>query len=226
MNAEVGARRARPTPRRRWSAALVAAFALSSAACSGQDDNATSDTEAGVDSRIEFRNEAGPHVDVPDSAMAMTVDALVAAGDDILIRLRVENSDDGYLDMGVQDTIYGPLLIMRDDRDTRYESYAVEPAGIPGRRIADLSFRLAGPLDSDAVSFTLELATQRGPLTSPIAPLPNDDGIRWRIDDATAATPSSNATILRGSEPIYAAVPHLPDLVHFWLETDPLSSDR
>ena len=128
--------------------------------------------------------------------------------------------------MGVQGTIYGPLLVMRDDRDNLYESLAVEPAGVPGRRVADLSFRLTGPLDPDATSFTLELATQRGRLTSPTAPLPTHDGIRWRIDDPTAATPTSTDTNPDESDPIYAAAPRLPDLVHFWLETDPLPADR
>lgn len=233
MNAAVAARR---MSRRSRSAALAAAFALSSAACSGQadtpssdnatSDSATSDTVVEAGTPIEFRDEVGPHVSAPDRAMAMTVDAVETAGDDILVRLRVENSDDGYLDMGVQDTIYGPLLVMRDDRDDLHESYAVEPAGIPGRRIADLSFRLAGPLDPDATSFTLELATQRGPLTSPIAPLPTRDGIRWRIDDPTGATPAPTDTDLGAADPIYAAAPRLPDLVDFRLETDSLPADR
>jgi hypothetical protein len=85
--------------------------------------------------------------------------------------------------MGVEDTIYGPLLVMHDDRGNRYDSYAVEPAGVPGRRVADLSFRLIGPLDPDAESFTLELTTQRGPLTSPSGDLPEGDGVRWQVDD-------------------------------------------
>ncbi len=168
---------------------------------------------AGDGSAVELRDEAGPRVDAPDRAMAMTVDAVEQRGDDILVRVRVENADDQYLDMGVEDTIYGPLLVMYDDRGNRYDSYAHEPAGIPGRRVADLSFRLAGPLDGDAESFTLELATQRGPLTSPSGDLPDGDGVHWQVDDAT------------GSGRAYAAAPRLPDLVHFWLETDPLPAD-
>lgn len=226
MNAEVATRRARPASRSRWLAALFTAVALSSAACNAQDDNATTGAAVDVDGQIEFRDEVGPHVEAPDRAMAMTVDAVETAGDHVLIRLRVENSDDGYLDMGVQGTIYGPLLVMRDDRDNMYESLAVEPAGVPGRRIADLSFRLTGPLDPDATRFTLELATQRGPLTSPTAPLSTQDGVRWRIDDPTAATLTSTDTNPGTSDPIYAAAPRLPDLVHFWLETDPLPADR
>jgi len=177
-----------------------------------------------VATSIEYRDETGPHVDAPDRAMAMTVDAVDIAGDDILVRLRVSNSDDSYLDMGIQETIYGPLLVMRDDRENLYQSYAVEPAGIPGRRIADLRFRLAGPLDLGSNSFTLELATQRGPLTSPSASLPEHDGIRWRVVDPAAA-PMSNGTNPDGSERIFAAAPRLPDLVHFWLETDPLPAE-
>lgn len=226
MNVEVDARRAWPTSRMRWSAVVVAALALSTAACSGLEDNAINDTNAEADTPIEFRDEVGPYVNAPDRAMTMTVDAVETTGDDILIRLRVENSDDAYLDMGVQDTIYGPLLVMRDDRGNLYESYAVEPAGVPGQRVADLSFRLAGPLDPDAMSFTLELATQRGPLASPTAALSRGNGIRWRIDGATAAAVESNSTNQGESGPIYAAAPRLPDLVHFWLETDPLPADR
>ena len=103
---------------------------------------------------------------------------------------------------------------------------AVEPVGIPGRRIADLSFRLRGPLDADSTSFTLELATQRGPLTSPTAPLSTHDGIRWRIDDPTAAASASTGSNPGESEPVFAVAPRLPDLIHFWLETDPLPADR
>ena len=225
MNAEVVTRRARPTSRRSGLTAFVVTLALSTAACATPDDNASIGTAADADAPIELRDEVGPHVNAPDRAMAMTLDAVEIAGDDILMRLRVENSDDNYLDMGVQDTIYGPLLVMRDDRDNRYESLAVEPAGIPGRRIADLSFRLAGPLDPDATSFTLELATQRGPLTAPNALLPDDGGIRWRIDDPTAATPASTDSNPGDDEPVYASAPRLPDLVHFWLDTDPLPAD-
>lgn len=226
MNVAQAAPRTRPTRRNRWLAAFVTAVALSIAACNAQDDDATADTIVDADTPIEFRDEAGPHVDAPERAMAMTVDAVETAGDDILIRLRVENSDDDYLDLGARDTIYGPLLVMRDDRDNLYESFAVEPAGIPGRRIADLSFRLAGPLDRDATSFTLELDTQRGPLTSPTAPLSAHSGIRWRIDEPTAALPTSSDTGPGTSDPAYASAPRLPDLVHFWLETDPLPADR
>lgn len=224
MNAEVVARRPRPS-RRRAVVALVGVLALSTVACDVPADDAAPVTPAEAEVAIEFRDEVGPHTNAPDRAMAMTVDAVEVVGDDILIRLRVENSSDHYLDMGVEDTIYGPLLVMHDDRGNVYESYAVEPAGVPGRRIADLSFRLIGPLKPDAASFTLELATQRGPLTSPSAPLPNLDGVRWRIDDPTAATPPSTGSSSGESKPVYAAAPRLPDLVHFWLETDPLPAD-
>ena len=80
MNAEVAARRARPTSRRRWLAALFTALAFSSAACNRQDDNATTDTVVDADTPIEFRDEVGPHVDAQDRAMAMTVDAVETAG--------------------------------------------------------------------------------------------------------------------------------------------------
>lgn len=189
------------------------------------DDDATTEARSTVGSAIDFRDEVGPQVDAPDRAMAMTVDAIDITGDDILVRLRVSNSDDGYLDLGVEGTIYGPLLVMRDDRGSVYESYAVEPAGIPGRRIADLSIRLAGPLDRDATSFTLELATQRGPLTSPAATLPERDGIRWRVDDPASATATSVDTGPSGPEPAFAEAPRLPELIHFWLETDVLPAE-
>lgn len=224
MTVVVVAPHARSTRHRRWPVPLIAALALSAAACDAPDDVPTADTAVDAIAPIEFRDEVGPHVEAPDHAMAMTVDAVDVVDDEILVRLRIVNRDDRYLDMGVQDTRYGPLLVMRDDREQQYESYADEPAGIPGRRIADLSFRLRGPLDPDATSFTLELATQRGPLTSPPAPLPEHSGIRWRIDDA--ATTDGSSADSDGTEPIFARAPRLPRFVDFWLETDPLTADR
>lgn len=212
-------------PRGRRLAAVLIALALSTTACNTSDNSTTNGTVASVDAPIDFRDRTGPHVDDPDRAMSMTVDAVDVAGDDILVRFRVANSDDSYLDMGVQSTIYGPLLVMRDDLDNSYESYAVEPAGIPGRRIADLSFRLQGPLDPAAETFVLELATQRGSLTSPAGTLPEGDGVRWRVEEAPPATPTPGDTDPDGSEPLYASAPRLPDLVHFWLETEPLPAD-
>lgn len=220
------ARQDRPARQHRRLLVFLAALAVPIAACeAGQNDSRAEETTTDETS-VEFRDETGPHVDAPDRAMAMTVDAVEIDGDDILIRLRVENSDDGYLDMGVQDTLYGPLLVMRDDRENVYEGRAEEPAGIPGRRIADLSFRLDGPLDRDAESFTLELATQRGPLMSPSAALPDSDGVRWRVDDPTDGTPTSTAADQGASAPTFAAAPRLPDMIDFWLETDPLPVDR
>lgn len=197
--------------RRRW-VALVTALGVAVAACGGGDDPEVSDVVDG-DRSIELRDEAGPSVDAPDREMAMTVDAVETHGADILVRLRVENRDDGYLDLGVQDTIYGPLLVMRDDRGNVYDGRAEEPAGIPGRRVADLSFRLDGPIEPDAEAFTLELATQRGPIASPSAALPDGDGVRWRVDDRADGD---------GSAPTFADAPRLPDLIDFWLETRPL----
>lgn len=190
--------------------AVMVALAAATVACGGGDD---SDATGVVDGErsIELRDATGPHVDAPDRAMAMTVDAVEVAGDDILVRLRVENEDDGYLDLGVQGTRYGPLLVMRDDPGHVYPGRAVEPAGIPGRRVADLSFRLDGPLDRDAETFTVELTTQRGPLVSPPAALPDGDGVRWRVDGGAD-----------GAEPTFAVAPRLPDLIDFWLETSPL----
>lgn len=211
---------------RRRLLAILAALAVTTAACEPDENDSTAEEAAADQSSIELRDETGPHVDAPDRAMAMTVDAVEFDGDDILIRLRVENSDDGYLDMGVQDTIYGPLLVMRDDQNNVYEARAVEPAGIPGRRIADLSFRLDGPLDRNAESFTLELATQRGPLITPSAELPTGDGVRWRIGDVVAGAMGSADADRGGAEPGFASAPRLPDLIHFWLETDPLPADR
>jgi hypothetical protein len=195
---------------RRQVAALVTALAVVGVACGGGDGSSSGDAADGGPS-IELEDETGPYVDAPDRDMAMTVDAVEVEGSDILVRLRVENRDDGYLDLGVQGTLYGPLLVMHDDLDNVYEGRAVEPAGIPGSRIADLSFRLDGPLVRDAETFTLELRTQRGPLVSPPGPVPDGDGVRWRVDDGAG-----------GSEPTHATAPRLPDLIHFWLETAPL----
>lgn len=193
---------------RRRLVALIAALAAT-AACGGDADG-SSIVEEG-DRSIELRDEVGPSVDVPEQDMAMTIDAVEFEGDFILVRLRVENRADGYLDLGVQGTWYGPLLVMHDDRDRRYEGRADEPAGIPGKRVADLSFRLDGPLDRDADTFTLELTTQRGPIVSPSESLPKGDGVRWLVDDGTD-----------DSDPTYAVPPRLPDLIDFWLETTPL----
>jgi len=197
---------------RRRVAAVAVALALTGAACASDDDAGTNVVVEG-DRSIELRDETGPSVHVPDQDMAMTIDAIEVDGNDILVRLRVENRKDGYLDLGVQGTRYGPLLVMRDEDDRRYEGRAVEPAGIPGERVADLSFRLDGPLDPDAETFTLELTTQRGPLVSPAAGLPADDGVRWRVADGDEA-----------GEPTFAVPPRLPELIDFWLETAPLVS--
>ena len=199
--------------------AILIALTVATTACEGEADVTTTDPAGAVPS-IEFHDSTGPHVDAPERAMAMTIDAIDLDGDDVLVRMRVENGDDGYLDLGVQDTMYGPLLVMTDDRRNRYESYAEEPAGIPGRRLADLSFRLAGPLDSDADSFSLELATQRGPLSSPSAALPAGRGVRWRVDDPVAGAPAPIDSDL--GEPGFAAAPRLPELIHFWLHAEPL----
>ena len=214
----------RPTQhrsRRLRRAAILVALAVSATACGGEDDASDADEPTGVGT-IEYRDEPGPHVEVPERSMSMTVDAVDVDGDDVLVRLRVENHRDAYLDLGVQGTIYGPLLVMIDDRGQRYEGYAEEPAGIPGRRLADLSFRLEGPIDRGAESFTLELATQRGTVTSPSAALPDGDGVRWRVDDPVAGAPASAGS--DPSEPGFAAAPRLPELIHFWLHTEPLSA--
>lgn len=190
--------------------ALTTALVTATAAC-GADD-AGSSILVDADRSIELRDETGPSADVPDHDMAMMVDAVEVDGDHILVRLRVVNRDDGYLDLGVQGTRYGPLLVMRDDRDHVYEGRAVEPAGIPGERVADLSFRLDGPLDPDAETFTLELTTQRGPILSPSEALPEGDGVRWRVDDGSS-----------DGDPKFSLPPRLPELIDFWLETTPLA---
>lgn len=195
--------------RRHRIAALVLALAAT-AACGGGDGDRGEIVDGGR--TIELRDEPGPFVEVPERDMAMTVDAVEVDGSDILVRLRVENHRDEYLDLGVRGTRYGSLLVLTDDLDHAYPGRAVEPAGIPGGRVADLSFRLDGPLDRDAETFTLELTTQRGPLVSPATDLPATDGVRWRVDGGSAAD----------AEPTFAVAPRLPKLVDFWLETAPL----
>jgi hypothetical protein len=71
----------------------------------------------------------------------------------------------------------------------------------------------------------LELATHRGPLTSPDGALPDGDGVRWRVDEAPPAAPTLGDTNPDGLEPLYAGAPRLPDHVDFWLETEPLPVD-
>lgn len=198
----------RDGPRRRIVALVVALAATS--ACGGGDGDSGEIVDGGR--TIELRDESGPFVESPERDMAMTVDAVEVDGSDILVRLRVENRRDEYLDLGVQGTRYGSLLVLTDDLDHAYPGRAVEPAGIPGERVADLSFRLDGPLDRDAETFTLELTTQRGSLVSPATGLPATDGVRWRVDDGSAAD----------AEPTFAVAPRLPELVDFWLETAPL----
>lgn len=220
MTAEMMRVQWRPGRWTRWLIAPVAALVVATSGCEALDDGPGATGTASGEARIEFRDGTGPHVDVPARSMAMTVDAVDVDGDDILVRVRVENRDDDYLDLGVQDTIYGPLLVMYDERGNEYPGYASEPAGIPGRREADLSFRLAGPLDAEAETFTLELATQRGPLTSPSETLPDGRGVRWRVDDPVAGAPAPIGG--HPGEPGFAAAPRLPDLIHFWLHTEPL----
>lgn len=188
--------------------AVLATVAVLGAGCAGSDADSTQPTVAAVsappssslapttsqpapvnsanghDAILEFRNEIGPRAIDLDHEMMMVVDAVETSADDIFVRLRVANSSDRYLDLGVRGNRYGPLLVMRDDLDNTYDGLAVEPAGIPGSSIGHVRFRLRGPVDPDAATLTFELATQRGTLESPPVGAPADDGVYWSTESA------------------------------------------
>ena len=127
----------------------------------------------------ENRQEIGPRVLDADGTVMMVVDSLDVSGDDILVGLRVVNGSDGFLNVSVDYTRYGPLLVVRDDRGNTDSSLAIEPAGIESHQIGRLGFRLHGPFDPDATEFTVELATNRGLLTTEPIPAPASDVVRW-----------------------------------------------
>ncbi|MGA9275789.1 hypothetical protein [Ilumatobacter sp.] len=158
-------------------------------ACAGSSDSATPATtgsttastiEAG-DGVAEIRSEIGPRAFGGDDAM-MVLDSIDVSGDDIFVRLRVVNGSDRFLNVGVQDTWYGPLLEMRDSLGNTYPARAVEPDGVEAYSVGDLRLRLAGPLDPEAEEFALELATDRGTLVTDAIPVPTGDGVRWWVE--------------------------------------------
>ena len=64
----------RPTQhrsRRLRRAAILVALAVSATACGGEDDASDADEPTGVGT-IEYRDEPGPHVEVPERSMSMT----------------------------------------------------------------------------------------------------------------------------------------------------------
>lgn len=142
---------------------------------------------------VEDRLEIGPRAVDLERSMTMVVDSLDASGDDIFIRLRIANFRDEYLDLGVQHTRIGPLVVMYDDRGSSYESLAVEPAGIQPSSVGYVRFRLAGPLDPAAEEFIVELASQRGTLITPPAPTPIGGSVRW-MDARASSTPGPTVT--------------------------------
>lgn len=201
--------RRRSSPRRRRLAgALLVAVVVS--ACAGRDSATTESgsdpvrsdptpietdvvtvgdsttTEAG-DVVVETRNEIGPRALDIEAAMMMVVDSIDVSDDDIFVRLRVVNGSDEFFNVGVEDTLYGPLVEMHDDRGHTYPARAVEPAGVESHSVSTMRFRLEGPLDPGAEEFTVELATNEGRLaTEPIA-VPDGDAVRW-LSESPAVT--------------------------------------
>jgi hypothetical protein len=141
------------------------------AACAGSDP-ATSES-------VETRTQIGPRAIDIDRKMMMVVDSIDASNEDIRVRIRVANLSDQPLDVGVDDTIYGPLLTIRDDLENAYPAIAVEPAGIYSHSIGRFDLRLVGPFDPDAADFTVELATQRGTLITNQVPALDGDSVQW-----------------------------------------------
>ena len=128
---------------------------------------------------VESRVEIGPRALDIDAAMMLVVDALDVSGDDIFVRVRVVNASDQFLNVEDEDNLYGPLLVIRDDRDNTYPARAVEPAGVASYTVGDMRFRVDGPFDPDAEDITVEVATSRGILaTEPIA-APDGGVVRW-----------------------------------------------
>lgn len=167
------------------AAALLLAALLS--ACAGSEATEASPS-AVVESGevvVESRSEIGPRALDIDAAMMLVVDALDVSGDDIFVRVRVVNGSDQFLNVEDEDDLYGPLLVIRDDRNNAYLARAVEPAGVDSYTVGSMRFRVDGPFDPVAEEFTVEVATSRGRLaTEPIA-APDGDAVRWLTESPT-----------------------------------------
>lgn len=127
----------------------------------------------------ETRSEIGPRALDVDAAMMLVVDALDLSGDDIFVRVRVVNGSDQFLNVEDENDLYGPLLVIRDDRDNTYPARAVEPAGVGSYTVGRMRFRVDGPFDPRADEFTVEVATSRGRLTTDPIAVPEGGVVRW-----------------------------------------------
>lgn len=218
--------------RDRRRSAVAAAVAAASIVPACADDGPsrsgpTTEPSGGDPAAVERRAEPGPVAIAPDHAMSMVLDALEVVGDDIFVRLRVVNGLDRFLDIGVTDSRYGPLLVMTDDLGNRYPAEAVEPIGIHPSSIGHLRLRLAGPLHADATTFSLEVPTDRGPLTSESAPTPSGAAVAWWITpppDPDDGGGSPDPAIDTDGEPVFGASPRLPDLINEWLTNTPIDA--
>ncbi|NND74319.1 MAG: hypothetical protein HKN44_04875 [Ilumatobacter sp.] len=128
---------------------------------------------------VETRHQIGPRAIDVDRAMMLVVDSIDTSGDDIFIRVSVVTLGDEAVDVGVDDAIYGPLLELRDDLGNRYPARAVEPAGVYGHSVGRFDLRLEGPFDPAGTELTVELATQRGLLTTAPVEALAGDAVQW-----------------------------------------------
>ena len=173
------------TPRPLASALLIAAVLSACAGSEATEASPSAVVESG-EVVVESRSEIGPRALDIDAAMMLVVDALDVSGDDIFVRVRVVNGSDRFLNVEDDDDLYGPLLVIRDDRDNAYLARAVEPAGVDRYTVGSMRFRVDGPFDPVAEEFTVEVATSRGLLaTEPIA-APDGDVVRWLTESPTA----------------------------------------
>ncbi len=200
----------RPPDVRRLVAALL--IAIVAPACTGggeepADPAAPTDTPTPADTAapeepdggVETRHEIGPRAVDLDRHMMLVVDSIAVSVDSIFVRVRVVNlHGEEWLDVGADDTFYGPLLALRDDLGNTYPARAEEPAGVYEHSIGRFELRLDGPLDPRASELTVELATQRGTLaTQPFAP-PIGNAVRWWME--APAVSFSNLSVSDGDD--------------------------
>jgi hypothetical protein len=191
-----GTRPQRTRSRQKLGSALLVAAVVS--ACSGNGD-ATTETPSTVVTVADPPNTetSGADTDIPreigpraldvDAAVMMVVDAIDVSGDDLFVRVRVVNASDQFLNVEANDALYGPLLVMSDNRDNVYPARAVEPAGVDVYSVGQMRFRFDGPMDSDAEEITFEISTSRGRFRTEPTAVPDGGIARWWIESPTIA---------------------------------------
>jgi hypothetical protein len=176
--------------RRKLASAVLLVGVVS--ACAGNDD-AAPETRSSVvtvpdppntessDADSDTPDEIGPRALDADEGVMMVVDAVDVSGDDLFVRVRVVNASDQFLNVEPSDALYGPLLVMSDNRDNIYPSRAVEPAGVDSYSVGEMRFRFDGPLDPEAEQIAFEIGTSRGRLATEPTAVPDGGVARWWI---------------------------------------------